>query len=46
MLNRLDYPSLFCEDGIHPNEAGHEVIAEIVSGRFTAPGLAAAPNAG
>ena len=31
MLDRLDYPSLFCDDGIHPNEAGHAVIAEIIS---------------
>lgn len=21
-----DYKSLFCEDGLHPNESGHEVI--------------------
>ena len=27
MLEELDYPSLICEDGIHPNEAGHEIIA-------------------
>mgnify|MGYP002869881186 CR=1 FL=1 len=27
MLEELDYPSLICEDGIHPNEAGHTVIA-------------------
>ena len=30
LLDRLDYPSLFCADGIHPNEAGHAVIAEII----------------
>ena len=30
LLDRLDYPSLFCEDGIHPNEAGHAVIAELI----------------
>jgi len=27
MLNELDYPSLMCMDGIHPNEAGHALIA-------------------
>ena len=30
LLDRMDYPALFCADGIHPNEAGHEVIAELV----------------
>jgi lysophospholipase L1-like esterase len=30
LLDRLDYPSLFCADGIHPNDAGHEAIAEII----------------
>ena len=30
MLSRLDYPSLICMDGIHPNENGHAVLAEIV----------------
>lgn len=30
MLNRLEYPSLICADGIHPNEAGHAVLAEII----------------
>ena len=30
MLNRLDYPSLICTDGIHPNENGHAVLAEII----------------
>ena len=30
LLDRLDYPALFCADGIHPNEAGHAVIAELV----------------
>ena len=28
MLEELDYPSLICEDGIHPNEAGHEIISQ------------------
>lgn len=28
MLDELDYPSLICTDGIHPNEAGHEIIAQ------------------
>ncbi len=31
LLDRMDYPSLFCDDGIHPNEAGHAAIAETVS---------------
>ena len=30
MLNRLDYPALICKDGIHPNEAGHAVLAETI----------------
>ena len=30
MLNQLDYPLLMCEDGIHPNEAGHAVLAELI----------------
>ena len=30
LIKRLDYPSLFCEDGIHPNENGHAVMAEIL----------------
>ena len=31
LLGRLDYPALLCDDGIHPNEAGHAAIAEAVS---------------
>ena len=30
MLNRLEYPSLICNDGIHPNEAGHAVLADVI----------------
>ena len=30
LLDRLDYPFLFCEDGIHPNETGHAAIAELI----------------
>ena len=30
LLDRMDYPSLFCADGIHPNEAGHAVIADMI----------------
>lgn len=30
LLDRMDYPSLFCSDGIHPNEKGHAVIAEMI----------------
>ena len=29
-LSRPDFQSLICRDGIHPNEAGHELIAEAV----------------
>lgn len=28
-LKHLDYRNLMCEDGIHPNEKGHELIANI-----------------
>lgn len=28
MLDELDYPSLICDDGIHPNENGHDMIAK------------------
>jgi lysophospholipase L1-like esterase len=31
-LQRFDFRSLICKDGIHPNAAGHEVIAEAVLG--------------
>ena len=30
MLYRLDYPSLICIDGIHPNETGHAVLAGVI----------------
>ena len=43
MLNRLEYPSLICGDGIHPNEAGHAALADLIDehcGRY----LTAAPN--
>lgn len=30
MLNKLEYPSLICDDGMHPNEAGHAVLAEVI----------------
>ena len=30
MLEQLEYPSLICADGIHPNETGHEVITRDV----------------
>ncbi len=29
-LSHPDFPTLICRDGIHPNEAGHRVIAEAV----------------
>ncbi len=28
-LERRDYTDLICEDGIHPNKAGHELIAQV-----------------
>ena len=34
MLEQLEYPSLICADGIHLNEAGHEVIAREVLNHF------------
>ena len=36
LIKRLDYPSLFCSDGIHPNENGHAVIADIVMKQYKA----------
>lgn len=29
-LETRDYPSLYCDDGIHPNEAGHALISRVV----------------
>ena len=29
-LEARNYPSLFCEDGIHPNEAGHSLITDTI----------------
>ncbi len=47
-LARRDYESLMCEDGIHPNEQGHQLIAEtalrFARGRSRGPG--AQGNAG
>ncbi len=31
-LDKHNYASLLCEDGIHPNEAGHRLIAETLLG--------------
>ncbi len=31
-LERRNYTDFLCTDGIHPNEKGHELIAEIISG--------------
>ena len=28
LLERLDYPSLFCDDGIHPTREGYDMIAD------------------
>ena len=30
MVHELDFPHLMCMDGIHPNEAGHALIAQLV----------------
>ena len=38
MLEELNYPSLICEDGIHPNEAGHEIIARKAMEHFPRKG--------
>ncbi len=45
LLDRMDYPSLFCADGIHPNEAGHAAIAEIILEHCGFPGPGTAVNA-
>ena len=34
MLDELEYPSFICEDGIHPNEAGHRIIARKAMSAF------------
>ncbi|MDY3929834.1 MAG: SGNH/GDSL hydrolase family protein [Clostridia bacterium] len=31
MLEQPDYSAFLCEDGIHPNEAGHKIIAESIN---------------
>ncbi len=31
-LETRDYLNLYCEDGIHPNEAGHALISEVLKG--------------
>ena len=31
-LETRNYISLYCEDGIHPNEAGHALISEVIKG--------------
>ncbi len=31
-LESRDYAGLFCDDGIHPNEAGHSLISEVLNG--------------
>lgn len=30
-LERRNYSDLLCNDGIHPNEKGHEIIAEVIA---------------
>ena len=37
LLDKLDYPSLICADGIHPNEAGQEYIAQAAAKHFPCP---------
>ncbi len=34
MLDELDFPSLMCMDGIHPNETGHAMIAKAATREF------------
>jgi lysophospholipase L1-like esterase len=29
-LETRDYLNLYCEDGIHPNEAGHALISDVL----------------
>ena len=36
-LRRRDYSELLCEDGVHPNDRGHELIAAVI--RNELPGL-------
>jgi len=36
-LERRDFTDLLCNDGIHPNEKGHEIIAEVIARAI--PGL-------
>ncbi len=31
-LETRDYTKMYCEDGIHPNEAGHSLISEVAKG--------------
>ena len=34
-LNKRDYKEYLCDDGIHPNEKGHRLIADVVCDYFT-----------
>lgn len=34
-LEKHDYQSLLCEDGIHPNENGHRIISGVISSTIT-----------
>jgi lysophospholipase L1-like esterase len=31
-LTRMNYENLFCDDGMHPNESGHKLIAKAIKG--------------
>lgn len=42
-LERRDYLSLYCEDGIHPNEAGHTLIANVVKNYFNEMSMKLSP---
>lgn len=34
-LSRRDFSSLFCDDGMHPNEAGHHIISDVICASMT-----------
>ena len=33
-LSRRDFTELFCDDGMHPNEAGHHIISDAICASF------------
>lgn len=34
MIHEMDYPDWLCQDGVHPNEKGHGLMAERISARY------------